>query len=269
MAKRKIKPGEYDSQRMSELLRAAKGRHRTGAQFCQESGISTPTFSRFLNQHNVRPCTKEFLRKIADHADPDSGVTFEMLLEANGGTESLNDETVAPLSNLEITGLITTALLMQQYCCQRSVGRDKIDVLGLTYQPTLSLQTDALDGKNLKTYDFIFWNQYSKSVNIEADRMIRQLLIINSAINLDYIVFDRLSFVFTNNTLFQNIINRIKDLKLEVSVTLILVDPAQRNIQKEYIIPLCSGEQKGFLTNDTDLPPQDSSLLSIDEQNLL
>ena len=269
MAKKKIKPGEYDSQRMSELLRAAKGRRRTGAQFCQESGISTPTFSRFLNQHNVRPCTKEFLRKVADHADPDSGVTFEMLLEANGGTESLNDDTVARLSNLEITGLITTKLLMQQFCCQQSAERDNIDVLGLTYQPTLSLQTDALDGKNLKIYDFIFWNQYSKSVSTEADRMIRQLLIINSAINFNYIVFDRLSFVFTNSTLFQNIINRIKDLKLEISVTLILVDPAQRIIQKEYMIPLRNGEQSSFLTNNADLPTKDSSLLSIDEHNLL
>ena len=266
---KRLKPGEYDSKLMSDLMLSAKGPHRTGAKFCEECGISTATFSRFINGHNVKPCTKEFLRKIAEHAAPDSGVTFERLLAANGGEGSLGNDSMPPLSDNEAIGLITASILKHHYQCQRSDDQENTNILGLSYHPSWSVNTTAINGKTIKKWDFLFWKQYSKSENIEADRMTRQLLIIISAVSLGYLVFDRLTFVFTNPVLYQVIVDRVKDLQLDVDISLLLIDLTQRELKEEYFIHCKTGTQTSLLTIDSEFPQSESTLLSIDEHNLM
>lgn len=259
----------YDKKLMSTLLAAAKGPKRTGAKFCEESGISTPTFSRHLNMRNVRPCTKEFLRKVADHADPDSGVTFEKLLAANGGIESFNEEINRTLSDIEILALLSTPIIFNHYQCERAIDRDNIDILGLTYHPSLSIRTNALDGKSLKIWDIFTWEQYSKSDVIEADRLIRQLLTIISAVHLKLLELERLSFVFFRSILYKTIIKRVKNLSLDMCVSFILINSDKRTIQNEYFIPCQKDNLKSFLSMASGIPTKESTLLSIDEHNLM
>ena len=52
--------------------------------FANECGVNTSTISRIINMKNTTACSDEVLVAISKAADPNSGVTLEKLLAANG-----------------------------------------------------------------------------------------------------------------------------------------------------------------------------------------
>ena len=80
----------------SDLLFLAKGK-RSSIDFCNECGISPSMFSRYLNQKNKRSCPIEILKKVAAHAAPESGVTFDILVaHAHNAWHALHSDRPAP-----------------------------------------------------------------------------------------------------------------------------------------------------------------------------
>lgn len=269
MAKAEMKTFKsINTKAFRDLLILAKGPNRTGKEFCDECGISTSAFSRYLKEQNTRPAGTDFLKKIVDHADPNSGITYALLLEANGGLTAEAAELFVSFTDSDIIGLITSSILLHNYQCQLSVNRNLTDIMGLSYRPSWSILSTAIDGITPKTWDFYFWKTCSKSVELEADRMIRQLLIILSAVNLGYIEFDKLSFVLFDNNLYDSIIDRTKSLKCRLNISLLLIS-SQKQIIAEHQI---SGESINGCSIVSQSDPVDtirSSLLYIDEQNIL
>lgn len=74
---------EVDQDRLSELVTIAKG-ERTLQEFAAECGLNISTLSRIINKKNAGGSADSVLARIAIHADPESGVTIEKLLEAQG-----------------------------------------------------------------------------------------------------------------------------------------------------------------------------------------
>lgn len=105
MEKMNIAQGEYNAKEMSRLLLDAKGDKRTAAAFCDICGISVSTFSRYANGLKKRPCPVEILEKVAAHAAPESKVTLELLLAANGSTAPAEEETAPELNLNEVINL--------------------------------------------------------------------------------------------------------------------------------------------------------------------
>ena len=263
------KKNEYNPKLLSNLLLAAKGPHRTGVEFCQECNISTPTFSRYVNGHNKRPCPVEMLKKVAAHAEPNSNVTYERLIAANGGNESFNYNNKPELTTNEIIGILTTTLLLNKYEFQYPNNLDTIDIMGLKYSPSWSINTTAINGHSQKRWDFIFWKNLA-NCDTEIERFIRQLLMIIAIVHLNYITFEKLTFVFSNHTLYQIVLNRTATLKLDFCVSFLLIDPINKKMTKEHFIeetkeniPLTS------LSANNIFLPSESSLLSIDKENIL
>lgn len=69
---------------LGDLIVRAKGENRTMADFSVAVGTSASTLSRAINQKATRPVALDILVGIADHADTNSGVDLEALLQANG-----------------------------------------------------------------------------------------------------------------------------------------------------------------------------------------
>lgn len=73
-----------DFDKFADLVVKAKGTQRTMQQFAAEIGTTPSTLSRIINKKNTGASAESLLRAIAEHADPESGVTLDMLMAANG-----------------------------------------------------------------------------------------------------------------------------------------------------------------------------------------
>lgn len=72
-----------DVETMSQLVLAAKG-DMTMKQFANKCGVNTSTISRIINMKTETVCSDEIILAISENAVPESGVTLEKLLAANG-----------------------------------------------------------------------------------------------------------------------------------------------------------------------------------------
>lgn len=268
MDNNKTKKGEYDSKLMSQLLLSAKGPHRTAAKFCEICGIGVSTFSRYANELKKRPCPVDILEKVAEHAAPGSGVTLEKLLAANGETETIAETTETELTLNEIIGILTTTLLSR--CeCQYPDDVKPVDVMGLPYSPSWSINTTAIDGQKLKRWDFIIWQVFTDIVT-EAERFIRQLLMIIAIVHLGYVNFDKLTFIFSNASLYEKVLERTRSLKLDFFLSLLLINPVSKQICKEHHIASTRTDAPlSILSADSPFSKSEKSLLSVDENNIL
>ena len=78
-----IRTGKADLEVLSQLVLSAKG-ERSMNDFANECGVNTSTISRIINMKNTTACSDEVLVAISKAADPNSGVTLDKLLAANG-----------------------------------------------------------------------------------------------------------------------------------------------------------------------------------------
>ena len=83
MGTKYIRYSNANKEKFAELLERAKG-ERTMKEFAEECGVNPSTFSRIYNKVNKGASSIKLIKSIADHAAPDSKVTFDMLMEANG-----------------------------------------------------------------------------------------------------------------------------------------------------------------------------------------
>lgn len=265
--KKGTKLGEHNPELLSSLMLKAKGPHRTGVVFCEECGISAPTFSRFVNMHNKRPCPIDMLEKIAAHADPNSNVTLEQLLEANGKVQT-EEPIIAPaIAPNVFMGAISIALISNGYDCQYSESLAPVPVLGLTYTPSCAVYTNAIDGYSKKRWDFFFWKQQA-DISSETKRFIRQLLMILGGLHISTITFDKLSFVFSSSQLYKAVIAQTKDLILDTPVSFLLIDTANQRITAQHNIQ-CNTITPEILFTDLRSIQQKNTLASVDEDNLM
>ena len=82
---------EYEQVRLPDLVKLrdyinqAKGYNRTMAEFAAACGTLTPSsFSRIINKKFTKPLSIEVIQSIYKNADKDSGISYEMLMKANG-----------------------------------------------------------------------------------------------------------------------------------------------------------------------------------------
>ena len=233
--KRTTKTFEHKTKSLSDLLLAAKGPHRTGVEFCKECDISAPTFSRFVNMHNKRPCPIDMLQKVAEHADPKSNVSFEQLLAANNEFISNENFSLPEITLQSFLGALSLALVNGKYKIQSTENVTPINIIGLTYAPSYSIYTDAINGQSMQKWDFFFWRQLADA-NTDAKRFIRQLLMMLGALYIGRITCDKLTFVFSYIPLYKAVIEHVKDLKTDFRISLILMDTEKQIITEEYNI---------------------------------
>ena len=158
---------------------------------------------------------------------------------------------------------------MNQYQCQYPDDVKPVDIMGLPYSPSWTINTTAIDGKTSKRWDFILWKMYA-DITTETERFIRQLLMIIAIVHLDCIRFDKLTFVFSNTSLYEKVLKRTSSLKLDFFLSLLLIDPVNKKICKEHHIASVQDYMPvNALTTKKDFFSSDMSLLTSENHNLL
>lgn len=73
-----------DKDRLAELVVRAKGPELSMSQFAKKCEVNPSTLSRIVNKKTTGKNSDALIFNIAENADPNSGVTFEMLMSAHG-----------------------------------------------------------------------------------------------------------------------------------------------------------------------------------------
>lgn len=148
------------------LLKKAKGGGRSMRQFAEECGVNQSTFSRMANQVFIGASSEKVLRAIAEHADPESEVTLDALMAANGMAKIVNSATVSRISGMEIEKRFRFVLMHELKEAGDSAERvDNMEFCtGMTFscEPDIIVRSKLLESSNdLWAFDLLLQQQPS------------------------------------------------------------------------------------------------------------
>lgn len=134
---------------LAKLLAGAKGEGRTMKQFATECGTSQAAFSRIIHQSYKGPLSDEMIETIAEHADPESGVSLDSLMGANGMARVLDSHTVFRDSGIEVEKSFVNAVLLELERSDRLISyeNDRSFQVGTTFKfrPDLLVRVKSED----------------------------------------------------------------------------------------------------------------------------
>lgn len=106
-----IRISDPNKEELARLLKKAKGDGRSMRQFASECGVNQSTFSRIVNKRFTGASSDKLIVAIAEHADPESGVTLDALMAAHGKAKIVDNTTVSRLSAMEIEKRFNYAII--------------------------------------------------------------------------------------------------------------------------------------------------------------
>lgn len=229
-----------DKDMLAELTVRAKGPKRSLRQFAEELRVSPSTLSRIVNKKTASANSDLLIADIAEHADPESGVTFEKMMEAHG--MAMRDKTLGAITHFRevTTGTVLKELLRRGYKVNDFSGFGKpahLDsILGRCYLD-LELHTDAL-GKDDSVWMFDFFVQRGEDpVSPDWLNRIRQWMLMYAGMMcFNEKKVDRLSVVISEESTFDAMIPFLEGYTSSVNISLILIDLENRAITNEYVI---------------------------------
>lgn len=218
------------------LVKAAMG-NRSMREFAQTMGMNQSNLSRILNGKvtEIRPYT---LANIALEASPESGVTIEKLMKAQGLTIPEERDPIKKRDRGESHKIITDELLLRGY----NVKLEKYyspKELGTILAGTYAIKTDALPGKE----DWIFMDKLVKFYSRVSIALIEGW--IDGAMALYYrgLKAKRVSLVVDSDDLFRGMKILMGRIKVKDEISVILVSMDEGKVLDEYVMPLEDGRE--------------------------
>lgn len=223
---------------LSELVVRAKGARRSMRQFANECNVNPSTLSRIVNKKTQGANSDDLIATIAEHADPDSGVTFEMLMRAHGMALVSDDSSAIIRLQMEtIKAIVLKELLRRFYTIRDGQGPWLNSFLGRCLIST-DMRTDAL-GKEGAVWLMDIWTLRSseeKDLKRASDRLRQWLLMYVGMLNVDKRQVDRFSIILSNEELYRAVVAEIDSYMVKNDISLILIDIGEEKIIEEYLV---------------------------------
>ncbi len=237
--------GEIDQDELISLVLAAKG-PRSMRQFAEDMGVNVSSVSRIING-KVTEISDQLLAKIAVFADPNSDVTIEKLMEAQGIVESVNRAALSERFEQDCRRIVADELLSRGYKVTYSGSQvwDRAKTTAYDFE----IDTDAIpNGEGRWLFEVKMMSQYSRyPVGIG-----RTQLWLNSAMATYYRGerVGRISLVIDHKAMFEQIKHRFSELMIADEISVILISSKQRKVIDEYVIPLSDGRTPAYAFTD-------------------
>lgn len=143
-----VRVADTNKEELAKLVTLAKGPGKTMKQFADECGVQASALSRIVNQRNKGACSDDLIKTIAEHADPESGVTIDTLMAAHGMTRLLGNDKAEIRPGIEIERLFTETLCYEL----KKFGDPNPEIfnasfpIGMTYKynPDFMIRTNAI-----------------------------------------------------------------------------------------------------------------------------
>lgn len=237
--------GEVDQDKLIGLVLTAKG-SRSMRKFADDMGVNVSSISRIVNG-KVAEISDPLLAKIALHADPDSGVTLEKLMEAQGIVDQKDRRALASRYEEDCRRIIVDELLKRGYT--------------VSY-PQMGLRTWA--GSNAFDFEIItdaIPNGGGKWL-VEAKMMTefsrfpvgsgRTGIWLDSAMATYYRgeQVGRISLIIDHRAAFEQWKDRLSQMHLADEISVILISTKQGKILEEYVAPLSDGRTPVYPLTD-------------------
>lgn len=220
---------DVDKERLSNLVLRAKGENRSMRQFAEQIGTTPSTLSRLINMQ-TGTASDELIYKIAENADPESGVTLDDLMNAHGKSRSQKD-LYNQLSLLAENSLkvIITSLTELGYC--NYVRKEN----SYNTMHDFEIETNALGTENgLWLFDLKVF-RVSNAVQSANTIVVRNMLnrvFSNFYLNPDS--FDRYSIVVGTRLEFEQLKQALSKYHIKDSFSVLLV--TDNEVVEEFVV---------------------------------
>lgn len=263
-----VRVSEPDKEELARLTALAKGENRSLREFALACGVSTSTLSRIINMKSDSdtPNSDSLIASIAENADPDSGVTLAMLLDAHGiapmmlapiesgevgssvvisSNKSISNDIVC-MDGTKISGAKNCSVrenlcreILQNELISRgfelSVETRKNIVFStdkLRYLADFVFETDALKDKGINSWAFDVHNGVMRP-------LMHKLSWVFGMTYLDPLRKKGMKFslITTEEKAFEDAKGRFSEVCIPDLISIIYIDINNRKVVDEYIIP--------------------------------
>lgn len=223
---------EVNTEETIALVRAAMG-NRSMREFAEAMGMNQSNLSRILNGKvtEIRPYT---LASIAYEASPESGVTIEKLMKAQGLTIPEERDPIKKRDRGESHKIITDELLLRGY----NVKLEKYympQIPGGTFVNCYSIKTDALPGGQ---EDWVFMDKLIKRYPRVSIAMLEGWIDCAMALYYRGLKAKRISLVVDSEDIFRGMKILMGRIVVKDEISVILVSMDEGKVIDEFVTPL-------------------------------
>lgn len=235
-----------DKDALADLVIKAKGPARSLRQFADDLGVNVSTLSRIINKKTSRANSDTLIADIADHADPNSNVTFELLMEAHGMAlkETISGKSMflfaESASNVILKELVRRGYSISGMLHEGRYTRNQMasldSVMGRCYLD-LEVHTNALGKENsVWLFDFHTNTASARSKQQYMDRTRQWMLMYAGMLAFNEGKVDRLSIVIAEREIYDELLTYLEGYSLRSGMSLMLIDMEQGTVVDEYVL---------------------------------
>ena len=228
--------------RLAELVVRAKGPELSMSQFAKKCEVNPSTLSRIVNKKTTGKNSDALIFNIAENADPNSGVTFEMLMSAHGMKKrNLNgkvDTEEYRAFEKNAADLVLSEIMKRGYKVQVPMTPQVYNALNYHYRPDWEIATDAVTSDNtMGQWLFEFWTMLGteqQAIRKQTIKLRQKLLMVLGLYYMDEIKADKLSFVVFNRKFYKLLKDTLEGICVKPWITIMLFDMEQAQFIEEF-----------------------------------
>lgn len=238
-----VRVRDVDREKLADMVVKAKGPRRSMRQFAEEIGVSPSTLTRIANLQTNSASKDELIVKIAAAADPDSGVTLEMLMDAHGVEEpkGTSHDRVDYYKEAEkrMRQIVVDELLTRGYSVNKIEVATKRDAYDLVVE-TNAVEDRGAGGK----WAFEFSAHKSDMPIVGSGSTNRWIDRIMALFYRGEAGVDKVTIVMERSELYEQLVGRLKDYRIPDEMSVILV--VGGHVKKEFIVPMRDREPRSI-----------------------
>ena len=231
-----------DKDRLAELVVRAKGPELSMSQFAKKCEVNPSTLSRIVNKKTTGKNSDALIFNIAENADPNSGVTFEMLMSAHGMKKrNLNgkvDTEEYRAFEKNAADLVLSEFMKRGYKVQVPMTPQVYNALNYHYRPDWEIATDAVTSDNtMGQWLFEFWTMLGteqQAIRKQTIKLRQKLLMVLGLYYMDEVKADKLSFVVFNRKFYKLLKDTLEGICVKPWITIMLFDMEQAQFIEEF-----------------------------------
>lgn len=231
-----------DKERLAELVVRAKGPELSMSQFAKKCEVNPSTLSRIVNKKTTGKNSDALIFNIAENADPNSGVTFEMLMSAHGMKKrNLNgkvDTEEYRAFEKNAADLVLSEIMKRGYKVQVPMTPQVYNALNYHYRPDWEIATDAVTSDNtMGQWLFEFWTMLGteqQAIRKQTIKLRQKLLMVLGLYYMDEVKADKLSFVVFNRKFYKLLKDTLEGICVKPWITIMLFDMEQAQFIEEF-----------------------------------
>ena len=231
-----------DKDRLAELVVRAKGPELSMSQFAKKCEVNPSTLSRIVNKKTTGKNSDALIFNIAENADPNSGVTFEMLMSAHGMKKrNLNgkvDTEEYRAFEKSAADLVLSEMMKRGYKVQVPMTPQVYNALNYHYRPDWEIATDAVTSDNtMGQWLFEFWTMLGteqQAIRKQTIKLRQKLLMVLGLYYMDEVKADKLSFVVFNRKFYKLLKDTLEGICVKPWITIMLFDMEQAQFIEEF-----------------------------------